>query len=76
MPKQPLLPETEYELEIVLMSGEVIFERLPTRDIAKGIGENVHIVGLWIAGVGSELIFVPGHRIRKMVIREKKPLSL
>ena len=78
MPKQPSLPETEYELEIVLMSGDItaIRRRLKSMQDAKDTGSYYHINGLWIAGGGGELVFVPGHRIRKMAIREKKPLSL
>lgn len=76
MPKQPPLPETEYELEIVLMSGEVILRRFPSRQSAMEDGYLRYQNGLWVAGKGSEVVFTPGHRIRKMAIREKKPLSL
>ena len=76
MPKQPSLPEIEYELEIVLMSGEVIHKKFREQTEAREYGYHCHTNGLWVAGTGSTLVFCPGHRIRKMVIREKKPLSL
>ncbi len=80
MPKQPVqqtrIPLSSFELEIVLMNGDVIREEHLSRDAAKTHGEDYHITGLWIAGTGSTLVFCPGHRIRKMAIREKKPLSL
>ena len=77
MPKQPLpLPGTKYELEIVLMNGEVIQKQFNEKQEAREAGHFAYKSGVWIAGKDNELVFVPGHRIRKMAIREKKPLSL
>ena len=76
MAKQSTLPDIEYELEIVLMSGEIIQRRFSTKDLAMKNGHYCHDSGLWIADRSSSLVFVPSHRIRKMAIHEKKPLSL